>query len=282
MNPFQNAKIPSRSLSIYEVNYSRLKKNYCSICLNGAWTKITEKCSENTNINFCERSKLTYNNGKVLKIIDTHGNKVPDSQEIFEPNSVRAVYVLSETTRLCKMCEEKNNSSSADWSRYAETRLCNLPLILENKPRIRKFTNSCQIIDLESDNHNNTEYTKETILSWNAKRYLNDDSLSTFVEDLSMATFKSKSSSSLFCRRCSNGKWANYTVCPIEFTIKKCDPFLIRGANYFVNKFTGLKLSDSEKNDLVMPGNVIFKNSFKIPFQMIEYSLFIIKGYSCL
>lgn len=252
LNPLYNAKIPSRSLSIYEVTNSGIKTNYCSVCLNGIWTNITDKCAENSNINFCERNKLSNSNETPMKIIDMHNNKVSDTQEIFEPGSVMVIYELSETTRLCKICEEKNNSN-ADWSRYAEARLCHEPLALENNLRIRKFSNSCLIIDLQKDNE--TSYIKDRVMSWDAKRYLNEDD--TEAKDFSMAVFSSKLTYSKYCRRCNNGKWDDEIICPIEFIIKKCDPYVIRGANFFVNKFDGLKLDEDEKSDLVTPGNVI-------------------------
>ena len=251
LNPLRNAKIPSRSLSIYELWLNKTKTTYCSICINGVWTNISEHCSENSNINFCERTKLNGYTGVPIRIVDIHNNKVSDSQELFEPGSVRVIYQLSETTRLCKVCEEKS-SALAEWSRFAEARLCQQPLEYENNLRIRKFLNGCKIIDL--DNETNA-YFREKFLSWDSKRYLNEET--SEVPDYSMVVFKNKLTNSKYCRRCNNGKWDNYTVCPVEFSIQKCDPFVIRGANFFINKFDGLKLTENEKNDLVMPGNVI-------------------------
>ena len=240
-------------MGIYEKANSKI--NFCSICINGYWSSISEKCSENTNINFCERSKLTNINNRPMKIIDIHYNKVSESQEIFEPGSVIVIYEFSETTRLCKICEE-TNGSNAQWSLYPEARLCSFPLLIENNLRIRKFSNSCNIDDLNLANE--TRFTKESIMNWDAKKYLTEEETSIKVPDYSMAIFTSKLTNIKYCRRCNNGKWADdYKLCPIEFSIKKCDPFLIRGANYFVNKFDGLKLLDNEKNNLVMPGNVI-------------------------
>lgn len=253
LNPVRNAKIPSRSLSIYELwSQNSTKKIYCSVCVNGVWTNISEHCSENLNINFCERNKLSGYTGIPMQIVDIYDNKVSDTQELFESGSVRVIYQLSETTRLCKICEAKNNSS-AEWRRFAEARLCQVKLIFENNLRIRQFLNECKTLDLETDNEKN--FIKEKYLSWDAKRYISEDA--NEVPDYSMAVFKNTQSNLKYCRRCNNGKWENYTVCPIEFTMKKCDPFVIRGANFFVNKFDGLKLTENEKNDLVMPGNVI-------------------------
>lgn len=60
-----------------------------------------------------------------------------------------------------------------------------------------------------------------------------------------------------YCRRCIEGRWdLEYTLCPIEFTIKKCDPVKIRGVSYFVYVHDGAKLTRDEAVNLVYPGQV--------------------------
>lgn len=223
----EDFNLPSRTLSLYHSSSKSETKRYCSICINGIWSNITSDCT-NDSLYYCERDNLsvsgTFN-------ID-YEKQAPTSQNLFEPGKVVVYYDISETTRLCKIC--KNMGEYAEWSRYAETSLCDPEIAFKNLNK-KKITpeNSCQLkelMDAETD-----EFIRENIQSTDAKILVDSES----VNENSIAVYHRNSLNSVkYCLKCISGKWENtYNVCPLFISVKKCDPTKLLGANYFV--YTG-------------------------------------------
>jgi hypothetical protein len=216
--------VPSRTLSLYQSSSKSETKRYCSICINGIWSNITSDCTADS-LYYCERENLSVSG---TFIVD-YENQASVSQNLFEPGKVMVYYDISETTRLCKICVSKGEY--AEWSKYAETSLCNVEIAFQNLNK-KKATPafSChlkELMDLETD-----EFIRENIQSPDAKILSDSES----VNENSIAVYHRNSLSTVkYCLKCLKGKWENnYNVCPIEFSVKKCDPTKLIGANYFV------------------------------------------------
>ena len=223
----EDFNLPSRTLSLYHSSSKSETKRYCSICINGIWSNITSECTSD-NLYYCERDKLSVSG---TFIVDFE-NQASISQNLFEPGKVMVYYDISETTRLCKIC--KNMGEYAEWSRYAETSLCDIEIAFKNFYK-KKTTaeNSCQLKEL--NDAETDEFIRENIQSPDAKILVDSES---FNEN-SIAVYHRNSLSNIkYCLRCINGKWENnHQVCPLFISVKKCDPTKLRGANYFV--YTG-------------------------------------------
>lgn len=257
-NPELDAKIPSRTLSIYQISNSNSSKHYCSICINGIWSEISEQCSTDSSLYFCHKEKLTSESKNILFELNDN-SQAQDTQNLFEPGSVMAVYELSETSRICKICEFKEEK--AKWSQYAEAYFCSpneaFSKGFERSQNLLKASLSCRVKDLESIE--DRKYTRQSIQSWDARSLENGE----FIAENSVAVYQSNSenpskSNIKWCRKCSKGAWTdNYYACPIEFSINKCDPSKLRGVNYFVYVSDGLRVSEEEKDNLIFPGKVM-------------------------
>lgn len=255
LSPTFDAKLPSRTLSIYKRKDRLNDHHYCSICINGIWSQITQDCTSDTSLYFCDKESL--NSSGIIKL--TNDESLSETQNLFQPGSVMVIYQISETTKLCKVCSLKGDK--ADWSRYAETRLCDPNIAyskLNQKNRsLKQDSYVCWKKDLQNAIDN---FLLENIQSWDGKREF-ERSLDVIPES-SMAIFSSRSSnqeiSSLkWCKKCLNGKWDEvYFPCEIEFSIKKCDPSKLMGVDYFVYAADGSKLDNEEATNLVFPGQV--------------------------
>jgi len=255
LNPVDEARLPSRTLAVYVLNSSIFEEQapVCSICVNGEWSSLSSHCTTDTGLLFCEREKLTLS-GRIL--VSEH-EEANENQNLFQPGAAMVVYDLSVTTRLCKVCV-KTTHSSAEWSRYAETSLCN-PNIAFYQIKNLQFGASCHLNDLVKTE---TEgFLRENVQSFDAKQILTTE----IIQDYSMAVYFKANSTTKYCRKCFNGKWSEeYQTCPIEFTLKKCDPTKLRSFNYLVYSENGLRLDENEWKNLVFPGKVVAVNEFGI------------------
>lgn len=143
LNPFdedETVKIPSRSLSLYETTIATNSNNdtttmitndtiACSICLNGIWSS-TLLCKRlyyaPTKLSFCDRDEL--DDGEMGRFILDGGSEAVESQNLFESGRVQFVKKLSETTSVCRVCNE-----NGEWSKYAESRWCD-PKLAFSRP----------------------------------------------------------------------------------------------------------------------------------------------------
>ena len=250
LHPEQDAKIPSRTLSLYKSKNRAVPRQYCSLCVNGIWSNITSDCTSDSGLYFCERDKLmTFSS----ELVDEEG-PVSITDDLFEPGTVMAVYELSETTKLCKICESLGDA--AKWSDYAESGLCDPDIgFFKSRLKAKMFMRKpCEMAALRDE----YEFSRESVQTWDGKHYLVESS----VPDSSMAVFKSDSMDLSvaylkWCRKCNDGNWdANFTICPIEFSLRKCDPLKLRGYDYLVYTNDGSRLSDEEKSELALPGKI--------------------------
>jgi hypothetical protein len=123
---------------------------------------------------------------------------------------------------------------------------------------------SCKFNDLESSETKKEVYIRDNIQSRNANLYLTPKKNDLLEED-SMVVYKTNSNqanlariSMKYCRRCVNGSWeTDYTPCPIEFALRKCDPNKLRSVNYFVYTNDGSQLNEKEAKYLVLPGKIM-------------------------
>lgn len=199
------------------------------------------------------------------------GSIAAESQDLFEPGSVMVVYELSETTRVCKACF--NRGDTVEWTKYAETFYCNPSIAyfrtttntqttVNNNSRQRKLVAACSLKGLKlAELQHQNEYVRESIQSWDGKRII----ISDRVDEFSMAVYASRSNEIKWCRKCFNARWDDYFVpCPVEFTIKKCNPALARNVNYFVYTSDGTRLDEEEASNLMYPGQVAAVYEFGI------------------
>ena len=249
LNPSNDADaLPSRTLSLYQTTSKATTKRFCSVCINGIWSNITTDCTHDS-LYYCEREDLSVSG---TFIVD-YEKQAPVDQNLFEPGKVMVFYDISETTRLCKICVSKGEY--AEWSKYAETSLCDIEVAFKNlNSKNVTVGNSCQLKDLHAIEIESNEYVRENIQSSDAKSLIDSDS----VNDTSVAIYHRYTVNSMkYCRKCSNGKWeVSLSVCPIEFSVKKCDPARVRGANYFVYTDDGTTLDEEEQKYLVFPAKV--------------------------
>ncbi|CAF1065445.1 unnamed protein product [Brachionus calyciflorus] len=222
---------PSRSLI-----FTQTEK--CSQCINGQWSAQSE-----CEFNYCIRDEVE--NG-VFKRSDM--SLVEDSQNIFQPGTVLVEYSLTETTKLCRICELVNGSK-AQWSKFSASSLCIAEnAFFKNPQKLKLAPKFCFL----NEKIEKSDYIFQNVVSWNVKFYLNRDP----IPDSSMAVYLKERK--YWCSKCVNGKWeTDFEKCPIEFTIKKCDPRKVFNANYFVFASDGMLLSESEKNELIYPGEVM-------------------------
>ena len=147
-------RLPSRSLSIYSMNSSENDTinqtnptKSCSICINGVWTSSEAVCRVlySPNLEFCRREELPDKPDSILLDDD---NEAPDSQDLFEPGSVKVVYRLSETTSVCRAC-----LSDGRWSKFSQSSLCDSKeaFLKPNLSSNDEFENriSCRLSELE-------------------------------------------------------------------------------------------------------------------------------------
>lgn len=246
LNPSNDANLPSRTISLYQTSNKSSTKRFCSLCVNGIWSNITADCTDDS-LYYCEREDLSVSGTLVVD----YEKQAPISQNLFEPGKVMVFYDISETTRLCKICVSKGEY--AEWSKYAETSLCDIDVAFKNLNQNNlTIGNSCQLKDLKDIETD--EYIRETIQTSDAKSLI----YSEIINDNSVAVYRKSISNSLtYCRKCANGKWERtLNVCSIEFTVKKCDPSRVRGANYFVYTDDGTTLEENEQKYLVFPSKV--------------------------
>jgi hypothetical protein len=257
LSPAYDAKLPSRSLSIYKKKNSLNELHYCSICINGIWSQITQDCTSDSSLYFCEKENLNDLTG-IIKL--NNDELLSENQNLFQPGSVMVIYQISETSKLCKVCTLKRDKAS--WSRYAETLLCDPNIAyskINQKNRSLKQDDAyvCWKKELENIKDN---FVLNSIQSWDGKHEF-DKSLE-ILPDSSVAIFSSISPSKeiyslTWCKKCLKGKWDNtYLPCQIEFSIKKCDPTKLMGVDYFVYAADGSKLDNEEASNLVFPGQV--------------------------
>lgn len=226
-----NSLIPSRSTLYYH-------NDKCIQCINGEWSKET-----NCQFNYCLKDDVEKG---IFKLKDL---SVPDDkQNIFEPGSVLVEYKLNDNTKMCKICEFVNGSGGPLWSKYASGYLCNSDsafFVSRNINLIPKFCQINKIIEKKG-------YVFNHVVSWNARYYIDKDP----VPDSSVAVYAANNVR--WCSKCQNGQWkSDFSKCPVEFSTKKCDPKKLKGINYLVFVSNGLLLSESERNELVFPGEVM-------------------------
>ncbi|RNA10661.1 hypothetical protein BpHYR1_025298 [Brachionus plicatilis] len=225
-----NSLIPSRSTAFYH-------NNKCIQCVNGQWSDESD-----CEFNYCLKDDVDKG---VFRMRDS---SVPDDrQNIFEPGSVLVEYKLSESTKMCKICEIVNGSRPS-WSKYASSYWCssqNAFFFSRNIHLIQKFCPIDRTIEEKG-------YIFLHVVSWNGRHYINkgpvpDTSVAVYVVD-----------NVRWCSKCVDGEWeSTFSECPVEFSTKKCDPKNLNGINYLVFVSSGLLLSDREKNELVFPGEVM-------------------------
>lgn len=117
--PDQEAKIPSRTLSIYQSQASRRRK--CSICVDGIWSNISVDCTVNTDLYFCERENLDHNYTSI-RLDAGASQELDDSSRyrmLFEPGKVIVEYKQSQTVKMCRVCE-----SNGEWSPFSQPLYC--------------------------------------------------------------------------------------------------------------------------------------------------------------
>jgi hypothetical protein len=241
--------LPSRSFALYESRDKIPNKHYCRKCMNGQWSNITSDCSKG-GLFFCERDQIY--GSATLKF--PSNEFLNQSQTLFEPGMVMALYEISESTRICKVCEP-----NGEWSRYAEAELCSNEKAFwkyyANQADGLKIKSSCPVISLQESDKSG--YTRVSIETSDGKSRV----VSSSAPDSSIAIYQNSDSDRSivrWCRICENGNWdIDYTPCPHDFSIQKCDTMKLRGVSYFVRTADGSKLNEKEKSHLVYPGFIV-------------------------
>ena len=243
--------LTSRSFAIYETKDRISNKHFCRKCINGIWSNITTADCSKGGLFFCERDRIY--GSSVIKL--PNNELLSDSQTLFEPGPVMALYEISGTTRLCKICE-----TNGEWSKYAEPELCNndkafWKYYADQTANEAKIRASCLVKELQINDR--PGYTFLSIETSDGKNKIT----STMAPDNSIAIYQNSDLDKTivrWCRICQDGEWQYaYSACPHDFSIQKCDPSKLRGVSYFVFAANGSKLNEKEKTHLVYPGFVV-------------------------
>lgn len=143
----RSVRVPSRTLSIYSRENQTQTKS-CSICLNGVWTWSESVCRQiyANDLEFCQRDEI--DDAQSVFILE-NGSEAALSQSLFEPGSVKVVYRLSETTKVCRAC-----LSDGKWTKFAQSSICDSKHAFESKTRtsvLPELTNktACPVKDLD-------------------------------------------------------------------------------------------------------------------------------------
>lgn len=135
-------KLPSRTLAVYSEAENTTRT--CTICVNGVWSQSDSVCRHvyAPQLEYCERDRIETG---VFMLED--GTEASVSQNLFEPNSVKVIYRLSETTTICAVC-----LPGGIWSKIAQSSLCNDKeafVKLNNVGQVVEAKMACKLSDLD-------------------------------------------------------------------------------------------------------------------------------------
>ena len=246
-----------QSVAVYELLSDKSKKR-CRTCRPNGWS-VAETCRTIR----CDRDVLK--GQPILQL--TYSKKASSDHKLFLPGEAIAVFKYS-SDKLCKACQ-----IDGEWSKFAETELCQELMALKSSKSGCKYENLKQIeykqlayvrIRLESPDgltKINEKYIEKNELPANTvvvyQRYLMNLPNQMYRMFASFKKYKlSTPFTKKFCRYCDDGIWSEIESC----VSLNCDKDLLTGN-------PDLMLTDTEKEPIER------QNLFK-PFSVIAMSKF--------